>query len=887
MRLLELHYDENEMAELHCNIHVVDIPEHGQINASPHGSSSEGSSRKSSVSGLVRYQALSHSWGPEGDGETAITVITDSSRQRISIRPDLIPCIRKLRKRLPKHETTPYFWIDAICIDQNDPEDKNRQIPRMADIYSGATQVCVWLGEASATSHLAISFIETLRRLETFDKLLEDPNRSPEWNAFFELARRPWFGRRWIVQEIAVARQAELLCGDDSVKWEEFADAVSLFASNSEYIRQLFNKLEQFQFHPDVVGEVSESAANRLVEATSAMLRKTRDGSISEHMLSLEALITTLPGFSSSDPHDDIFAVLWLSYDGVRGRKEFALGNTRVTNTPVPTRSSSPARQPEQQEKGLGKTLREELRGSASDANDQSLGTFSESAIEDENSLLIEKGGSMSDHEKSAQHPPTAEETSASNPWSGLGPETHEQQRHDFSHLGDQNGHQAVTKSTENISDFPTSSPPQQDEFAHGDLFEKLSRHASREETSHHHHRRHSSLNVPGNSQGSRLIKQRTVSPNRKYPEVNYTKAIFDVYKEFIEFAIAGSKQLDLICFPWAPTHESMMEWWDYKEKTEPGVHVMPEVLPSWIRDKTGAAFSVDTMDNTKEGSVYRRVRADPLVGRPGTATRSYLACGKTRAQWEIVGKVLKVLGQVLGEVGSVDLPALSGNIPSSWLKTVKWQNPKKDDLPDKFWRTLVADRGVDGRLHPSQYYKLACRWAFGQRVRGGNLNTTELMKHGKCNKIAKEFLSRVQAVVYERHLITVEDDKGLIGLAPLGTKEGDLICVLDGCSVPVLLRKIRSKENAKHARRDFSYETDSSRGRHRKDTVVQDRPVVSLTNAQNETENITERPAPGDVVKGNKYEFLGECYILGMMSGEAFQYMERKEQPREFFELE
>jgi hypothetical protein len=348
------------------------------------------------VSGPVPYQALSHFWGPEGDGDTAITVITDSSRQRISIRPDLIPCLRTLRKKLISHDLKPFFWVDAICIDQNDPEDKNRQIPRMTDIYSGASQVCVWLGEASSTSHSAISFVQTLRRLETFDELLEDEHRSADWNAFFELARRPWFGRRWIVQEIAVARQAELLCGDDSVKWEEFADAISLFASNSEYIRQLFNKLEQFQFHPDVVGEVSESAANRLVEATSTMLRKTEDGTISEHMLSLEAIITTLPGFTPSDPHDDIFAVLWLSYDGVQNRPEFPLGNTRVTSTPVVTRSNSPARQLAQQQTGLEDSLPRTVSGSASDGIDQTLKIFPQGDIEDQDSVLIETGGSTS-----------------------------------------------------------------------------------------------------------------------------------------------------------------------------------------------------------------------------------------------------------------------------------------------------------------------------------------------------------------------------------------------------------------------------------------------------------------------------------------------------------
>ncbi|KAF2865420.1 heterokaryon incompatibility protein-domain-containing protein, partial [Massariosphaeria phaeospora] len=39
-----------------------------------------------------------------------------------------------------------YWWIDAICINQADTDEKNTQVPRMDAIYSSASHVWVWLG---------------------------------------------------------------------------------------------------------------------------------------------------------------------------------------------------------------------------------------------------------------------------------------------------------------------------------------------------------------------------------------------------------------------------------------------------------------------------------------------------------------------------------------------------------------------------------------------------------------------------------------------------------------------------------------------------------------------------------------------------------------------
>lgn len=51
------------------------------------------------------------------------------------------------------------------------------------------------------------------------------------------------------------------------------------------------------------------------------------------------------------------------------------------------------------------------------------------------------------------------------------------------------------------------------------------------------------------------------------------------------------------------------------------------------------------------------------------------------------------------------------------------------------------------------------------------------------------EFLKRVQSVVWNRKFL-LSQDRGRFGLAPAATEEGDMICILYGCSVPVILRR-------------------------------------------------------------------------------------------------
>lgn len=46
-------------------------------------------------------------------------------------------------------DTERVIWADAICINQDDDEEKNWQVQQMRFVYQQALSVCVWLGRAS------------------------------------------------------------------------------------------------------------------------------------------------------------------------------------------------------------------------------------------------------------------------------------------------------------------------------------------------------------------------------------------------------------------------------------------------------------------------------------------------------------------------------------------------------------------------------------------------------------------------------------------------------------------------------------------------------------------------------------------------------------------
>ena len=84
----------------------------------------------------------------------------------------------------------------------------------MASIYNEAFNVCVWLGDDTKNNaETARRLIKRILDLDEFERLVESVEFADDWKAFLELMTRPWFNRRWVIQEIALAKRATIYCG--------------------------------------------------------------------------------------------------------------------------------------------------------------------------------------------------------------------------------------------------------------------------------------------------------------------------------------------------------------------------------------------------------------------------------------------------------------------------------------------------------------------------------------------------------------------------------------------------------------------------------------------------------------------------------------------------
>ena len=181
----------------------------------------------------VTYEAISYAWG----GELFKTTIRCNSTN-LHITHDLELCLKALRSENEARS----LWIDQICINQDDLEEKSAQVSVMGPIYRSAARVLVWLGPASPYSGQALSFVVEL--CEAFlayyryhgDEVhpFRSPNESikieptdfelpaqsdPRWMALTELLNRPWFSRYWIIQEVMVNDEVIVQCGDGQIGW--------------------------------------------------------------------------------------------------------------------------------------------------------------------------------------------------------------------------------------------------------------------------------------------------------------------------------------------------------------------------------------------------------------------------------------------------------------------------------------------------------------------------------------------------------------------------------------------------------------------------------------------------------------------------------------------
>src|SRR4051812_20299048 len=107
---------------------------------------------ESDIDDAPPYEALSYtwqidqSWTNDEDPEPPPRPVKCNG-QLLEVSRNLYHALAEFRRR---QKLTP-IWVDRICINQDDPDEKDQQISMMDKIYTSAQKVIVWLGKASAT----------------------------------------------------------------------------------------------------------------------------------------------------------------------------------------------------------------------------------------------------------------------------------------------------------------------------------------------------------------------------------------------------------------------------------------------------------------------------------------------------------------------------------------------------------------------------------------------------------------------------------------------------------------------------------------------------------------------------------------------------------------
>ncbi|KAF5247676.1 hypothetical protein FANTH_6299 [Fusarium anthophilum] len=201
--------------------------------------------KKHEISSPTRpeYYALSYTWNPPYMGDPAYYEDTDVryillNGSKFAVKPNLYDALFQLHHSYPQM----LFWIDALCINQNDLHERKLQVGIMDRIFGGASRVVVWLGKPSAKLELGLQVAERLASIastackaivreqkyphahhleEMRDAYGLDPLSFDEADALVTLFSCRWFGRQWVIQEVALAGQIDIICNEMSVPFDK------------------------------------------------------------------------------------------------------------------------------------------------------------------------------------------------------------------------------------------------------------------------------------------------------------------------------------------------------------------------------------------------------------------------------------------------------------------------------------------------------------------------------------------------------------------------------------------------------------------------------------------------------------------------------------------
>ena len=266
--------------------------------------------------GVASFQAISYAWGEPVFNQS---IYIDSEELRIT--DSLSGALRRFRDA----EKDVCLWADQLCINQNDLTEKNVQVAIMVKIFGSAHKVHVWLGEPEEHHDVAFSMMHFLGgpwwsteiwQLARSTALAQVRQGWKEYNAdvtleeglaaFSTIAKKRWFERLWVVQEVLAAHyyRTSFYCGQHSIISSK---AVTAFQRFGEFVRHNF------------VSGFDSSRETRIASLYESIFFSQPLGAMSSAPRFLEVLFET-SHLKASEPRDRVFALMSTGDKNVSGR---------------------------------------------------------------------------------------------------------------------------------------------------------------------------------------------------------------------------------------------------------------------------------------------------------------------------------------------------------------------------------------------------------------------------------------------------------------------------------------------------------------------------------------------------------------------------------------
>ncbi|KUI52962.1 Heterokaryon incompatibility protein 6, OR allele [Cytospora mali] len=231
----------------------------------------------------------------------------------------------------PRRPQRLHYWVDAICVNQMDNEEKGHQLAIMGTIYKNAERVLACVGEhdkesrylyrkACVPENSAIftklgslqpplrnwvpSFLQ--KDVDKWQRSMQKPALVRLFHALHVFLERPYFSRVLVYQELFHGKRVSVHCGKERLSIRLFSGMA--LAANYWFHTMFYAMQHFYTMHPELSGPTINDVHIKSIDKVSHVLLEC--GSWVTELLPLEYALQQVWDLNYTDPRDKVYGVI-------------------------------------------------------------------------------------------------------------------------------------------------------------------------------------------------------------------------------------------------------------------------------------------------------------------------------------------------------------------------------------------------------------------------------------------------------------------------------------------------------------------------------------------------------------------------------------------------